>query len=148
MTDFFINFCYFIRNFLLTLLTSLQLFLNFCYLLLPLGADFLLTFCYFNKHFLLTFDSKWRIFIAFRIYRLCQWELPNQATKCGFHFQTAWCKMKKSHNQLHKTICYIPVYLHIHLDHQLGLNQSIRVELKLYQALQLELDWNPVTNLC
>jgi hypothetical protein len=64
-------------------------FFNFSYHLVP---TFLLTFCYFNKHFLLTFDRKWRIFLAFRIYRPCQEELPNWATKCEFYFQTTWCE--------------------------------------------------------
>jgi hypothetical protein len=40
-------------------------------------------------------DRKWRIFIAFRTYGPCPWELPNWATKCEFHFQTAWCEIEK-----------------------------------------------------
>jgi hypothetical protein len=48
-----------------------------------------------NKSQQTNFTRKWTIFIVFRMYRPCQWELPNWARKCEFHFQTLWWEMKK-----------------------------------------------------
>jgi hypothetical protein len=91
--DFFVNFCYFITNFLLTFVNFvMNFFLTSITTCCWLFVNF---FCYFNKHILLTFDRNWTISMAFRMYRPCKWELPNQARKCKFCFQMLWCENEK-----------------------------------------------------